>query len=124
MLVFTPDSDLDQLKHRISGLTLRLFINDAVPGEGLVKFTEANGAGYMPLTLVDSQWAISRKDKVWAANYPAQTFLFNGPLGKVYGVYLTRGSLIVAAERFSDGPYDITLLGDKIQVPVTIYGPG
>lgn len=58
-------------------------------------------------------WRISS-----AATYAQQTFTFTGALGNVYGYYLNRttGTDLMVAERFSDGPYNITANGDQIKV--------
>jgi hypothetical protein len=104
-------------------LVLRLFTSNTTPGETDTAgtYTEASGSGYSAITLTGSSWTVSGTSPTQIA-YAQQTFTFTGALGNVYGYYLTRATSadLVAAERFSDGPYDVQNNGDTIKVTVQI----
>jgi len=104
-------------------LVLKLFTNDVTPGETDTEatYTEASGHGYAPATLTPGTWTVTTGFPSQAA-YPAQTFTFTGPLGNVYGYYLTQvssGKLLVA-ERFQDAPLVVANNGDEIRVSVAM----
>lgn len=100
-------------------LVLRLFTNDIVPDDGTLvgALTEATGSGYAAITLTGAKWLVSSRDPT-VITYDQQTFSFTGALGNVVGYYLTRASSgdLIAAERFSDGPYNIGAVGDTILI--------
>lgn len=105
------------------GLTLRLFTNNATPGETdtAATYTEATGNGYAAIGLTGSSWSVSAGAPS-TASYAQQTFTFSGALGNVYGYYMTRTTTgdLVYAERFSDGPYAIANNGDQIKITPAI----
>lgn len=100
-------------------LVLRLYTNNKTPAEGDVAadYTEASGNGYASVTLTGSSWTITEGAPGNAA-YAQQTFTFTGALGNVYGYYLTRATSgrIAWAEKFTDGPYNVTNNGDQIKI--------
>lgn len=106
-------------KAAAENLVLRLFTNNATPAEVDVSasYTEASGNGYAAVTLTPANWTITEGAPSQAA-YPQVTYTFTGAAGNVYGYYLTRvtSGRIAYAERFTDGPYNITANGDQIKV--------
>lgn len=132
MPLFIPNvgaSDaLDYFTNRATpeDLVLKLYTNDYTPVEGSVAgdFTEASGSGYSPITLTGSSWGAPADlgGLGMIATYAAQRFTFSGSLGNVYGYYLVRSSsgVLAGAERFSDGPYNITASGDYIEVTPSV----
>ena len=104
-------------------LVLRLYTNNITPAESDVAggYTEAAGNGYAAKTLTGATWTISGTAPT-SASYGNQTFTFTGALGNVYGYYYTRatGGELIAAERFSTGPFNIQNNGDAITFNPTI----
>lgn len=103
------------------GLTLKLYTNNVAPSvsttnEGLTYL--ASGSGYAPVNLTPSSWVVDGS----SAAYPQQTWTFTGPVGNVYGYAVTTQSsnILVMAEKFSDGPYNILSSGDIIRVTLSI----
>lgn len=101
-------------------LVLRLFTNNITPAEGDVagSYTEASGNGYGALTLTGANWTVATNAGTTEAAGAQQTFTFTGALGNVYGYYLTQATsgVLMWAERFADGPYNIVNNGDQIKV--------
>jgi hypothetical protein len=97
-------------------LVLRLYSNNKTPSSGDVaaSYTEVVGAGYAAMPLVGSGWNIA----TGTAEFAEQSFIFSSANGLVYGYYLTQAvsGLLMWAERFSDGPYNISNLGDTIKL--------
>lgn len=102
-------------------LVLRLYTSNTTPGESDTAgtYTEASGSGYSAITLTGASWGSASGGSI---SYAQQTFTFSGALGNVYGYYLTQASsgTLVAAERFTDGPYNIANNGDQIKITPTI----
>ena len=100
-------------------LTLKLFTNDKTPAEGDAAnaYTEATGNGYASVTLTPASWTAT-PGAPSQVEHPQVTFTFTGALGSVYGYFLVQAvsGLLVAAERFSDGPYVIVNNGDQIKI--------
>ena len=100
-------------------VVLRLYTNDITPGETDVvgTYTEATGYGYAAKTLTGASWTVTGTAPT-KIGYAKQTWTFTGALGNVYGYYYTRVTTgdLVAAERFTDGPYNITADGDFIDI--------
>ena len=100
---------------------LKLYTNDVTPTASTTvsQFTEASGNGYASITLnASSNWSVA----AGVATTTPQTWNFTGALGSVYGYYLvgaTSGSLL-AAEKFDNGPYTVSVNGDSITVSITI----
>ena len=102
-------------------LVLRLFTSNITPAETdtAEQYTEPQGdEGYSPIELQGDRWSAPTEGAPSHTKYPEQIFQFDGPLGFVYGYYMTRATSgrIAIAERFSNGPYRITKNGDQIQV--------
>lgn len=74
---------------------LRLFVSDTTPADGdtAATYTEAAGGGYVPKTLLGSNWTISIVGGIAVATYNTpQTFTLSGALtgnAIVYGPYIT-----------------------------------
>lgn len=101
-------------------LKMKLYSNNVIPVATSVAgdFTEVTGGGYAEKSLNASSWTISGK----VASSNAQLFTFTSNVGQIYGYYLvgaTSGKLI-AAEKFTSGPFNIANNGDSITVTATI----
>lgn len=105
-------------------LVLHLFMNNYTPVDGsiLANFTEATFSGYAAITLTGSSWVITAGAPTLAA-YALQNFLSDADqtVQYLYGYYLTRGTDLVAGERFTDGPYAILGLTDYLTVTPKLY---
>lgn len=106
-------------------LVLRLFTNNITPAETdtAVTYTEAAGGGYAAKSLGGAGWTITEGAPSNAA-FAQQSFNFTGVVGNVYGYYYTQvtSGVLVAAERFTDGPYNIQNNGDVIRITPQITG--
>lgn len=102
-------------------LILRLFTNNQTPVETHTEadYTEAAGNGYAAATLTGASWTVN-PGAPSSATYAEQTFTFSGALGNVYGYYYTANGVLISAERFTDGPYNIQNNGDSIKITPTI----
>lgn len=101
-------------------LKLKLFTNNytPTPSASSLDFTEATGGGYVEKTLTTSAWVFSNG----IATCPSQLWTFTAPVGNVYGFYLVRSTSgdVVAAERFTSGPYNVSNDGDTITVNLAL----
>lgn len=101
-------------------LVLCLYSNNITPSETdtISTYTELTGTyGYAAKTLTGANWTTTSGDPC-SADYAQQTWTFTGAQGNVYG-YFVRGAstaALIYAERFSDGPYNVTTNGDMIKV--------
>ena len=100
-------------------LVLKLYTSNTTPAETDTDstYTEATGNGYSNVSLTGSSWSITEGAPSFG-QYAQQTFTFTGALGNVYGLYLTQttSGILMWAERFSDGPYNIANNGDQIKI--------
>lgn len=127
MAIVVPDVGENKCLEHITNKTapenfvLRLFTSNTTPGESDVAgtYTEASGSGYSAITLTGSSWGAASGGSI---AYAQQTFTFTGALGNVYGYYYTQATsgVLVMAERFTDGPYNIANNGDQIKITPTI----
>lgn len=105
--------------------TLKLFQNDYTPVETSTNaaFTEATFTGYSAITLTGASWSVTNADPA-VASYAQQTFTSSAGSQSqpIYGYYIVVGTVVVFAERFSDGPYTIVNNGDQIKVTPQITG--
>lgn len=109
-----------------AGLTLRLFVSDREPqpGYSLQHYREAQGHGYAPIPLSGQDWTVSAEPPFSAA-FGRQSWTFDGPLGSVFGWFLTGpGGELLGAERFPDGPYKVQRKGDRIEVAPVLASRG
>lgn len=123
-LLMPHDGVKDALSHLVGiddaeDLVLRLFTNDITPkkSDTTATYQEASGNGYAQKNLDPSGWTVTETVPP-AALHAQQIFSFTGPVGNVYGYFLTRvtSGRIAWAERFANGPYEITRSGDEIKV--------
>ena len=91
-------------------LVLRLYSNDHTPAVGDVAgdYTEVTGGGYAAITLDPNDWTVTEASPATAALLE-QVVAFVAAVGDVYGYFITEAvsGMLFAAERFSDGPYDV-----------------
>ena len=103
--------------------SLRLYTNNITPGEADVTatYTQATGNGYAAVSLTAANWVLTNGAPCSAA-YPQVTFSFTGAAGNIYGYFVVGATsgLLLWAERFGDGPYNITQSGDSIKVTPVI----
>ena len=78
-------------------------------------YIEASGGGYAPIQLHPNAWVIDGL----SATYPEQVFTMTGPLGDVYGYYVTRDEAVIYGQPFADGPYPVQA-DDQIAVSVVL----
>jgi hypothetical protein len=99
--------------------TLRLFVNDVIPGDetGRGDLQEAPGdKGYAAVILVPAQWTIT-PGKPPLAEYPKVVFTFTGAMGNVYGYFVTApDGTLRWVERFLDGPVPVRNNDDQIKI--------
>jgi hypothetical protein len=105
---------------------LRLFTSNTTPAETdtFATYTEAAGFGYAAINpLAPGSWTITPGAPTSAA-YPEQTFTFTGALGNVYGylVNQTTSTILMWAERFTTGPFNIQNNGDQIKITMQFTG--
>jgi hypothetical protein len=103
----------------LSGLSLKLYVNDITPGDGdtVEDYVEASGFGYLPQHLTGNLWTFDQGPPV-TAEYPWLTFSFSGALGPVYGYYVVTQTTnkLLWAERFANAPFVITGASDTIKI--------
>jgi len=120
-LVTTKKGQLESLKLILSRtLILRLYTNDTQPNYyyEIEDYKEANGGDYKVFTLEPENWKLGFIADDPIATYPEQVFSFKGPVGLVYGYYLTNedGDIVRWGEKFADGPYEVLRMGDTVTV--------
>ncbi len=102
-------------------LILKLYKNNVTPAEADVEggYTEADFTGYSNVTLTGASWTAT-PGAPSQVTYAQQSFTSSADQStqSIYGYFLVQASsgLLVAAERFSDGPYPISFLGDIVKV--------
>lgn len=102
-------------------LVLKLFKSNTTPTETTITsdLTEADFTGYASLSLTPANW-VTTPGAPSDVTYPEQTFTSsaNQTAQLVYGYYLvqTTSGKLLAAERFTNGPYTIANNGDAIKV--------
>ncbi len=100
------------LETLIRGTTLRLFTNDRAPkdGDSSDDYKEPD-SGYRPIGLHDSDWKLTG-DKAAAS---VQRFSFTGRGQEIRGWFLTKGSVLIHAERMKE-PFLPRIAGDWLEV--------
>jgi hypothetical protein len=104
---------------------LHLFQSNTTPAETdtTATYTEATWTGYAAITLTGASWTVTNADPA-SASYAEQTFTSTaGSQSQAnYGYYVTNSAstVLLWAERFSDGPYTIVNNGDVIKVTPVI----
>ena len=132
MALLAPNEGEEQMLRYITGnevfasgdtLKLKLYDNDITPAEGdsFSTYVESTGTGYGDTTLQGDSWtfAIEAGDTVHA-DYAQQTFTYTGG-DTLYGYYITSkddvgDTIVLWAERFTDGPYTIPGGGGTVKV--------
>lgn len=106
-------------------LVLRLYSNNITPAETdtAATYTEATGGGYAAKSLAGASWTITEGAPSFAG-FAQQSWVFTAAIGNLYGYYYTQttSGLLVAAERFPDGPYNIANVNDEVRVTPRIEG--
>ena len=104
---------------------LRLYSNNITPAETdtAATYTEATGGGYAAKNLTGASWTFTEGAPSFGA-YARQDWVFSAAIGNVYGYYYTQttSGLLVASERFPDGPYPIANPNDEVRVTPRIEG--
>jgi len=103
-------------------ISILLYANNVIPDENstVATFTEvANGLGYTTggQSLTPGSWSVISGNPS-QAEHTEVTWTFTGSAGNVYGYYVTRdtGGELMWAERFTNGPFNITTNGDEIKI--------
>jgi hypothetical protein len=100
-------------------LDIKLYSNDVTPAETdtVATYTEVSGGGYAAQQLTPGSWSISPGNPT-TSEHTQVTWTFTGSAGLVYGYFVVRrtGGELLWAERFTNGPYNITLADDKIKI--------
>lgn len=103
-------------------ISICLFSNDIMPDENSTEdtFTEVeDGLGYKTggIALTPASWNIVLGNPSQAEHIEV-AWIFAGVVGNVYGYYIIRNTNreLMWAERFTNGPFDIRVSGDKIKV--------
>lgn len=103
-------------------ISILLYANNVIPDENstVATFTEvANGLGYTTggISLTPGSWSVISGNPS-QAEHTEVTWTFTGAAGNVYGYYVTRdtGGELLWAERFTNGPFNITTNGDEIKI--------
>jgi hypothetical protein len=117
----TKEGQMESLRLILSkSLTLRLFENNIEPDyyNTVNDYKEVGGGGYSPKVLDPARWKFGFIEDLPMAGYKDQVFEFTGPVGLVYGYYITNDASDVVrwAERFVDGPYEVLRTGDTVTV--------
>lgn len=98
---------------------LHLYSNDKTPAEADVigDYTLITDPAAITLTGASFDYTTA----VGTASYAQQTFTFTGA-NTVYGYVITNaaGTILLAAERFSDGPYSIPSGGGTVKITSNI----
>lgn len=96
---------------------LKLYKVDKVPAETDIvdSYTEVDTGGYTELSL-SAQWTIGTADPT-EASYTQVSFDFTGA-ATVYGYFVTDASesILLWAEKFNDGPYNIPSGGGSVKI--------
>jgi hypothetical protein len=106
-------------------LVLKLFKSNTTPTEAHTEadYTEADFTGYGSISLTGGSWSTT-PGAPSQVSYAEQTFASsaNQSAQLIYGYMLvqTTSGKLVAAERFTNGPYSIANNGDQVKVTPTI----
>lgn len=131
MTILVPNSgEVEILKRLLNyssadNLRMKLFTSNTTPAEGdtVSTYTEASGNGYADKVLTGSNWTIATDGGgISKASYAEQTFAFTGGPVSVYGYFVTNnaGTVLLWAERFTDGPYNLPSGGGSIKITPSI----
>ena len=86
---------------------LHLYTNDVTPknNDTIEKFIEPVIASYSPRILYGIWW--DSKGKIKRTTEIDVTFEFSNKIGNVYGYFVSENGVLLWAERFEDGPYEV-----------------
>lgn len=100
-------------------LVLHLFSNEHTPekDDTVDVYTEVVVDGYKPRVLWDFWWNVQADGE---ASRGPEVFTFDGEAGKVFGYYITSGTMLLGAERFGGGPYIGKQKGDKLTLDLAL----
>ena len=105
---------------------LKLYTNNITPGESDTAgtFTEATFTGYSAASLAGANWDFTSGDPSFAQYNTTLTFTSTATqtLEAIYGFYIvqTSSGILMWAERFDTGPFNIKLNGDNIQITLKL----
>lgn len=103
-------------------LILKLFTHPRTPRTSgrAADYTEPDFFGYAAIRLEPAGWRLTADDAPTVATHAEHAFrsAFTQPRQMVYGYYLVgeTSNALYAAERFADGPHEMTRAGDRITV--------
>jgi hypothetical protein len=115
--IVVPDTGEEQVARLLlnmdeaSDVEYHLYVNDYEPEAStlLSDFTEASGSGYAFKTVAGVSWTIVQGDPTVATASPLLWLFSGSDLGNTYGYYVTDSTnALLWAERFTDGPYNVT----------------
>ncbi len=120
MALLVPNVGEEEMLKRIVGeatgdLTLHLYSSATTPAEGDTEatYTEVSGFGYAEKVL-DGVWSITPGEPT-EATYPEYEFILTSGTATIEGYYVTdSGTILLWAEKFTDGPYTIPAGGGSI----------
>lgn len=128
MALLVPDVGERELLRRALNVNaaddvkIHLYTNNKVPAEGdvLGAYTEATAAGYPAggIALAGASWTIGTIANTTTAEYSQVSFDFTAAEPSIYGYYVTNNAstILLWAERFSDGPYAIPSGGGSVKI--------
>lgn len=107
-------------------MLIKLFVNSQAIAEATApsSLTEMSaGNGYSAKMITPSSWATTVGDPSYV-QAPQQSWTFTASLGPVHGYFIVGSATgkLIAAEQFSDGPYNIVRSGDIINLTPRIEG--
>ena len=102
-----------------TNVKMHLYSNDVTPGETDTVATYTLVTDPAAITLTGASWDFTTT--VGTAGYAQQTYTYSGS-GTAYGYVVTNagGTIVLWAERFSDGPYSIPAGGGTIKITASI----
>lgn len=115
-MIFSEGKDLILNKLLNNEINLHLFSNNITPikSNSIRHYTQPKG--YTPSALYDVFWQI--EDNI---AYIEEEIIFNYPLEeKIYGYFTSLDAKLLWAERFKEGPYSISKVGDKIKIDIRL----
>ena len=108
-------------KSATGDVKLKLYQSNTTPGETdtVATYTQATFTGYAAITLTGASWTVTNADPA-SASYAQQSFTSSAGAQNqnVYGYFVTNSAdtVLLWAERFTDGPYNVVNNGDVVKV--------
>jgi hypothetical protein len=130
-LTFTDSGESVVLNYLVAKTTpenLRLFLfkSNTTPAEtdSFATYSECTFTGYASIVLTGASWGSITAGEPSTIPYAQQTFTCTANITTEqcygYGYRQSTSGILIATERFSDGPYPITNNGDLIKVTPNI----